>query len=58
MASEELQQAAKAAGLSWATVRRAGDAIGIIVRRDGFGTGGRWAWALPDDPGFAGEIEL
>jgi putative DNA primase/helicase len=58
VASEELQAGAKAAGLSWATVRRAGDAIGIIVRRDGFGAGGQWAWALPDDPGFAGEIEL
>jgi hypothetical protein len=43
--SKELLARAKAAGLSWATVRRAKDHAGIVASKDGF-TGG-WTWTLP-----------
>lgn len=47
--SEDVKVHAKAAGYSWATIRRAQAAIGIKPKRTG-GAGGRgtWAWALPD----------
>jgi hypothetical protein len=38
---------AEDAGHSWATVRRAKDAIGVVVAKRGFGEGSQWAWALP-----------
>jgi putative DNA primase/helicase len=45
---------AKEAGLSWTTVRRAGEGLGIITQKTGYEGG--WAWRLPDEPGE--EIEL
>jgi hypothetical protein len=45
-----LKADAEGAGLSWATVRRAKDRVGVIVRREtdsGFASGtGQWLWSL------------
>ena len=38
----EVQDEAKGAGLSWATVRRAKDALKLKSERDGYG--GPWLW--------------
>ena len=38
----EVQDEAKGAGLSWATVRRAKDALNLKSERDGYG--GPWLW--------------
>mgnify|MGYP001764832691 CR=1 FL=1 len=47
--SEDVKVHAKAAGYSWATIRRAQAAIGIKPKRTGgAGERGTWAWALPD----------
>lgn len=45
----ELQAEAATCGISWATVRRAADELTIVKKREGFGKGGFWTWALPDD---------
>jgi hypothetical protein len=34
-------------GLTWSTVRRAKDRMGIKPRREGFGDDGVWVWELP-----------
>jgi hypothetical protein len=41
-----LKAAAAAAGVSWRSVERAKDQIGVEVRKSGFGGG--WEWALKD----------
>jgi putative DNA primase/helicase len=44
----ELQEAARAAGISWSTVRRAQTDLKIRPRRgDGIADQGRWYWRLP-----------
>ena len=43
----EVTQAAKDAGYTWATVRRAADALHIVKTREGFGPDGEWIWSLP-----------
>jgi hypothetical protein len=45
---KELKVDAEGAGLSWATVRRAKDRLGVIVRRESEGAfgAGRWLWSL------------
>lgn len=43
--SKRVQEEAKAAGVSWASARRAADALGIRKRR---GEGGLWYWQLPN----------
>jgi hypothetical protein len=50
IAVKDIQTEAKAAGHSWATVRRAKDRLGVIVERDGFGSEGKWLWRLPAPP--------
>lgn len=35
------------AGYSWATIRRAKDALNVEAIRDGFGKNGGWKWSLP-----------
>jgi putative DNA primase/helicase len=47
MPVREIESEAKAAGVAWATVRRARDRLKIERHRDGFGKGGIWYWALP-----------
>jgi putative DNA primase/helicase len=48
----ELQADAKAAGLSWATIRRAKDCLGVIAERESQGREGkgRWLWRVPSPP--------
>jgi putative DNA primase/helicase len=43
--TNDVQKAATAAGLSWATVRRAADKLGVTAEK--VGIGGGWAWRLP-----------
>jgi hypothetical protein len=55
VATAEVKREATAAGLSWATVRRAQSRLGIRpVRRaesgDGLGDRGHWYWSLPTAP--------
>lgn len=40
-----LQREAKNAGISWASIRRAAEEIGVEKRKDGYQ--GQWTWALP-----------
>jgi hypothetical protein len=49
IAVKDLQADAKQAGLSWATVRRAKDRLGVVAERESHGRdgGGRWTWAKP-----------
>ena len=46
--AKEIKEAANAAGLSWATVRRAQDALGIKPTKGGLNEG--WMWQLPEQP--------
>jgi hypothetical protein len=46
-ATRELQSEAKAAGLSWATIRRAKDQLGAVAAKTGIDGG--WTWTLPED---------
>jgi hypothetical protein len=49
-AVKDIQAQAKEAGLSWGTVRRAKERLGVEAEREshGFAGGGRWLWKLPD----------
>jgi putative DNA primase/helicase len=49
MAAREIQAQTEAAGLSWATVRRAKDRLGIQPQRqsEGGDGSGKWVWSLP-----------
>jgi hypothetical protein len=44
-AHPDLQKAAKAAGITWGTIRRAKDRLGVKARK--LGLEGGWQWALP-----------
>lgn len=43
----DVTREARQGGLADATIRRARGRLGIVSRREGFGSGGRWTWALP-----------
>ena len=45
--ADEVRAHADGSGLSWVTVRRAQKALGIVPRREGYGSDGRWLWSLP-----------
>ena len=49
VAMKDIRSEAKEAGLSWATVRRAKERLGIVVERESHGRdgGGRLTWAMP-----------
>jgi excisionase family DNA binding protein len=49
VAMKDIQAEAKEAGLSWATVRRAKERLGIVAERESHGRDGdrRWMWAMP-----------
>ncbi|HUZ47325.1 MAG TPA: AAA family ATPase [Terriglobia bacterium] len=42
----EIQRQSRQAGLSWITIRRAADSLGIVKRKSGFGAG--WQWSLAE----------
>lgn len=46
--SSEIRTLATKDGLSWRTVERAKDSLGVKARRDGFTQGAKWMWYLPD----------
>lgn len=48
VASEQIKIEAKAAGVKWASVRRAKETIGIVARKVGFGEKAGWCWVLPE----------
>jgi putative DNA primase/helicase len=48
VAQKELKRQATEAGLAFRTVRRAKDAIKVVVYKEGFGEGAHWLWSLPD----------
>ena len=52
----QIEDDAKAAGMSWATVRRAAEDLGIVTEKAGYADG--WAWRLPEAVPPGEEIEL
>jgi putative DNA primase/helicase len=50
VAATEVRNAASAAALSWATVKRAKADLGVVSAKSGFGEGACWFWSLPADP--------
>jgi putative DNA primase/helicase len=46
--ASDLKERAGAAGLTWATVRRAQTAAGIVTKKEGFN--GPWMWSIPPAP--------
>jgi putative DNA primase/helicase len=49
----DLEQAAKAHGHAWITVKRAKREIGVLARKRGKGRKAGWRWELPPDKGIA-----
>lgn len=49
VATDDVKDECKAAGMAWATVRRAKDVLGVKAKRLGFGAEGKWFWALRAD---------
>lgn len=51
MSAADVRSQAEAAGLAWATVRRAKDRLGIVPERisEGSDGAGRWVWSLPSE---------
>lgn len=48
VSSDEIKAECVAAGLSYGTLRRAKDAMGVKSIRKGYGDDGKWYWALPE----------
>ncbi len=48
--ARDVQAACRAEGFSPKQIRGARERIGVVVRREGFGTGGMSMWCLPDAP--------
>lgn len=49
--AREIEREAEEAGIAGITLRRARQKLGVIVRREGFGSAGRFVWSLPGEPG-------
>jgi hypothetical protein len=47
----DLQERAEREGVFWGTLRRAATELGVTSRREGFGEGSKWVWALPTSEG-------
>jgi len=45
--AKEIKEDSAQYGLSWRTIRRAAEAIEIVITRQGFGAGGKSYWELP-----------
>ena len=59
MPSQWIKNAAKEAGLTWATVRRAAEDLNIVMTRiGGLGSEGHWQWELPNDLNPGDETDL
>jgi putative DNA primase/helicase len=56
VAVNELRREAEAVGYSWATVRRAHQALGVTTEKTGYDDG--WAWRLPEAAPPGTELEL
>jgi hypothetical protein len=56
VAVRQIEAESKAVGLSWATVRRAANDLGIVTGKTGYDMG--WAWRLSDETAPGAEIEL
>ncbi len=50
LATAEIYAAARQAGISEPTLRRAKQREGIAARRHGYGAGGTWRWSLAESP--------
>jgi putative DNA primase/helicase len=53
--TDVIKEAADANGISWATMRRAKDALGVVAEKDNDTPQGKWFWRLPKrevDDGF------
>jgi putative DNA primase/helicase len=48
VAKADVLEAADANSISERTLRRAKTELNIVVRKEGFGTDGKWTWQLPD----------
>ena len=46
--AKQVKSDADAAGLSWATIRRAKNRLALTIKREGFGPGSSILWAIPD----------
>lgn len=47
--SKDLQASARNDGISWRTLERVKNELGIKAHRDRFGNNGKWVWTLPVD---------
>lgn len=47
VAAKDIQNDAKRDGISWRTLQRVKEDLGIVARRDGFGPGGKFVWSFP-----------
>jgi hypothetical protein len=50
LASEAVKAGAKAAGIAWATLRRAADEVAVVKFKATGAVNGPWLWRLPDTP--------
>ncbi|HQG04505.1 MAG TPA: bifunctional DNA primase/polymerase [Thermoleophilia bacterium] len=50
-----IEEAAAKAGISKAMLNKAKRALGVVSKRDGFGSGGLWYWGLPEDDSVSGQ---
>ncbi len=48
VSSADLQERAREVGIGWRSVETAKKRLGIVVRRSGYGKGGRWFWSMPE----------
>jgi hypothetical protein len=53
----EVKAKAIGAGLAWRTVERAKEVLGILAKRNGFGTGSQSIWRTPPNAEFGGVRE-
>jgi hypothetical protein len=50
MAAAELNRVARDHGLTAKAIRSAREALGVKIKRDGFGPGSKSLWSLPEGP--------